>query len=130
MISAEKKSILVIDDEVFNLRLLTHMLSPEYTVYAIKDGQAGIEIAKERRPDLILLDIIMPEMNGYEVLAVLKASAETKNIPVIITSGIDTEEEKEKELLSQAAGCIHKPFDTDTVKAKVRSQMCSQMQIV
>ena len=121
MISAGKNTILVIDDEVFNLRLLTHMLGSEYTIYAAKDGQTGIETAKEHRPDLILLDIIMPEMNGYETLAALKASAETKNIPVIIISGIDTEEEKEKELLSQAADCIHKPFDTEIVKSKVRS---------
>ena len=115
--------ILIVDDEPSNLMLLTHILSREYTVYAAKDGQTCIEMAKEHRPDLIMLDVIMPEMDGYEVLSMLKAAEKTRDIPVIITTGLDTSEENVKEMLSQAADCINKPFNAEIIMSKVRSQM-------
>jgi len=121
MNSTEKNSILIIDDEAFNLHLLTHILNREYTVYAIKDGQTGIEIAKKHRPDLILLDIIMPKIDGYEVLSALKKSPETQNIPVIIISGLDAGDERED--LLQAADRITKPFNSDTVKSVIKKHL-------
>ena len=68
-----KNSLLIVDDEKSNLKVLRQILSPEYTVYAAKDGLDAIERAKEHLPDVILLDIIMPEMDGYEVLSALKS---------------------------------------------------------
>ena len=127
MNSAEKNKILIVDDEPSNLRLLTHILNREYSVFAAKDGQTCIEMAKEHRPDLIMLDVVMPEMDGYEALSTLKSSEKTRNIPVIIITGLDTSEENAeknvKEMLSQAAGCIHKPFNAEIILSKVRRQM-------
>ena len=84
MYKAGKNSVLIVDDESSNILALTHILRSEYTVYAAKSGKAGIQAAEKIIPDVILLDIIMPEMDGFDVLTQLKASAKTKNIPVFL----------------------------------------------
>ena len=85
---SEKNSVLVIDDEQANCLMLISILSPEYTVYVRKSGQDGIDAAEELLPDVILLDILMPDMDGYEVIAALKSSPKAKNIPVIVITGL------------------------------------------
>ena len=118
-----KNSILVVDDEHANSLALIHILSPLYTVYAEKNGQDAIETARELLPDLILLDILMPEMNGYEVLSVLKNTEETKNIPVIFITGLKGIEDEEKGLSLGAADYITKPFSPDIVELRVKNQI-------
>ena len=115
-------SILIVDDETVDHMLLTHILSPQYTVYVAKDGQSGIRRAKEILPDLILLDIIMPEMNGYEVLAALKNIEETREIPVIFITGLSSVEDEEKGL-TLAEDYIIKPFSEGVIKSRVRNQI-------
>jgi len=123
MSSDTKNSILIIDDEVSNLRTLTHMLGSEYTIYTAKSGANGIEKTMEYMPDLILLDIIMPEMDGYEVLAELKKLDTTAKIPVIFITGLDSTEDEERGLSLNAADYISKPFSPMIVKLRVRNQI-------
>jgi diguanylate cyclase (GGDEF)-like protein len=115
--------ILVIDDEKTNLMVLHRLLSPDYTVFTAKSGEDGISRAASERPDLILLDIIMPDMNGFDVLKTLKDSPETQNIPVIIITGLDNDRDEERGLLLGAVDYISKPFKNHIVIARVRTHM-------
>ena len=105
-----KRSILIIDDEKSNLNVLGHTLRRDYTVYTAKTGKTGLEIADEYLPDVILLDIVMPDMDGYEVMSKLKSSDRLKNIPVILVTGLTNKESVEKGMSMGAAGYIFKPF--------------------
>jgi diguanylate cyclase (GGDEF)-like protein len=120
---AKKNSVLIVDDETSNLMALTHILSREYVVYAAKNGPDALETAKEHVPDVILLDILMPEMDGYEVIAALKASDDTRTIPVIFITGLDSAMEEAKGLTLGAADYIAKPFSDAIVKLRVHNQM-------
>ena len=118
-----KNSILIIDDESTNISALKMILSPEYTVYASSDGQDAIETAEEFLPDLILLDVLMPDMDGYDVIGVLKKSAKTRDIPVIFITGLDDAGAEEKGLALGAADYMSKPFSPAIVKLRVRNQI-------
>ena len=119
----EKHSLLIIDDEKSSLNVLTHILRLDYTIYTAKDGKTGIEIANEYTPKLILLDIIMPDMDGYEVLALLKASEKTKNIPVIFITGLANGQDEKTGSMPEVADYIYKPFQAANVKEKVDTQI-------
>ena len=123
MDETKKNSILIVDDEKTNLMVLTHLLSQEYAIYTAKDGHDAISKAGKLLPDIILLDIVMPEMDGYEVLAALKSSEETRNIPVIFITGLDSSEDEEKGLVLKAADYISKPFRAAIVKLRVGNQI-------
>ena len=125
-----KNSILIVDDEGLNITALTHMLSPEYTVYIEKDGQGCIETAKEMKPDLILLDVIMPAMDGFEVIKILKSDQETKDIPVVFVTGLRNAQDEELGFVLGAADYINKPFSAAVVKLRVKNQLqiINQMQ--
>jgi len=84
----KKNSVLIVDDDTTNLKQLAHILRSEYTIYTAIDGASALEIAEESLPDLILLDVIMSGLNGFEVLAKLKLSDITKAIPVIFITGV------------------------------------------
>jgi len=119
----DKNSILIVDDENINILTLTHLLKPEYTVYAAKNGQYAITVAKKQLPDVILLDVIMPEMDGYEVLSLLKKDEETRKIPVIFITGLVNAEDEKKGLDLGAVDYIRKPLKDDIVKQKIRNQI-------
>jgi len=123
MDTVEKNSVLIVDDEKINLEVLREILYPEYAVYMTKSASAAIEMANKYLPDLILLDIIMPDMNGFDVLVTLKTSEQTKNIPIIIITGLDSDEYEEKGLALNAADFIRKPFSNNIVLARVRNQL-------
>ena len=123
MTGAKKNSLLIVDDEKSNILALTRILSQAYTIYAAKNGQDAIETAAEHMPDVILLDILMPEMDGYDVLAALKGSEKTRAIPVIIITGLDSPEDEEKGLALGAADYISKPFSPAIVKLRVQNQI-------
>ena len=122
--SDEKKySVLIVDDERSNIRVLNSILNPDYTVYAASDGRDAIEAAEEFLPDVILLDIIMPDMDGYDVVFRLKSSEKTKDIPVIFITGLDGKEDKKKGIALGASDYIAKPFIASTVKIKIKNQI-------
>ena len=118
-----KNSVLIVDDDTSNIIALTRMLSPEYTICAAKNGQDALEAAAAHLPDVILLDILMPEMDGYEVLAALKGSDTMRAIPVIIISGLDSVEDEEKGLALGAADYVSKPFHPAIVKLRIQNQI-------
>jgi len=119
----EKNTILIVDDETVNIRALSQVLLPEYTVYMAKDGRAAIEAAKNVTPDLILLDIIMPDMSGYEVITELKNSDQTREIPIIFITGLSSVEDEEKGFLLGAVDYITKPFNNTIVRVRVRQHL-------
>ena len=119
----KKHSILVIDDEKANIITLRHMLGNDYKLYAAKTGFEGLALAKKHVPDLILLDIMMPVMNGYEVYMILKNSEKTQNIPVIFISGLTDEDNVEKGMALGVVDYITKPFKSYVVKLRVENQL-------
>jgi len=119
----KEHSILIVDDDMSNLMVLTKILLPEYKLYTVTDGITALEKANKSLPDLILLDIIMHDMSGYEVLSELKKSERTKSIPVIFISGLSEENINDQMPANSAADYIMKPFDEATVKLKVRQQL-------
>ena len=115
--------VLVVDDETANIIALTNILSPEYTVYAAKSGPSAVKVAIEQAPDVILLDVLMPEMSGYETISILKGLDETRDIPIIFVTGLGQEEYEERGLELGASDYISKPFSSAIVKLRVRSQI-------
>jgi len=118
-----KNVILIIDDETANIMALTSILSTDYDVYAAKNGMDAIILAEEHLPDIILLDVIMPDMDGYEVIAELKNLETTKHIPVIFITGLNNPDAEKKGLALGAADYIPKPFNPDIVKLRVQIQI-------
>ncbi|MCL2018805.1 MAG: response regulator [Oscillospiraceae bacterium] len=123
MLQPVKNSVLVIDDQVLSDKMLTNILSPEYIVYTANNGKDGIESAEKYLPDVILLDIVMPEMDGYEVIQRLKNSEKTRNIPIIFLTGLSNFIEEEKGFALGAADYISKPFSAAIVKLRVQNQL-------
>jgi CheY-like chemotaxis protein len=113
----------VVDDEKINLKVLTQILSPDYTVYTAKDGQTAIDMVVEYLPDLILLDVIMQTMNGYKVLGKLKEAEKLREIPVIFITGLSSIEDEEIGIALGVADYISKPFSPAMVKLRVRNQL-------
>ncbi|MCL2019496.1 MAG: response regulator [Oscillospiraceae bacterium] len=116
-------SVLIVDDWEINLGILTNILSPDYTVYTATNGTGGIREAEKHLPDVILLDILMPERDGYTVLTALKNSDKTRHIPVIFITGLDNVDNEEKGLVLGAADYITKPFSNSVVKLRVANQI-------
>ena len=123
MSGPKKNSVLIIDDDKLAIIALTDILCPDYTVYAVKDGQDAIERANMFLPDVILLDVIMMDMDGHTVIKELKGSEKTKNIPVIFITGLSGSEDEKKGFKLGAADYITKPFIPDIVKLRVQNQI-------
>ncbi|NRD72529.1 diguanylate cyclase [Shewanella sp. VB17] len=118
--------ILIIDDAKDNRILLSELLIPDHKVFLAKDGVQGIKLACKHNPDLILLDVVMPGIDGYQVIKSLKNNESTMNIPVIfISSKISTEDER-MGLDLGAVDYITKPFNPPIVQARVRNHLRSQ----
>jgi len=118
-----KFNILIVDDEKANLLMLNKILSPKYTIYTSRSGEEVFDKIKDIRPDLILLDIMLPGISGFDVLQQLKEAPETRSIPVIIISGLTSEVDEEKGLLMGAVDYIIKPFKTAIILARVNTQL-------
>lgn len=116
--------VLVVDDQPSNLRFLSKLLTAQgYQVYRAICGQLALNLAIAHCPDLILLDIRMPEMNGYEVCRRLKATAETEQIPVIFLSVLDEMNDKLQAFRVGGADYITKPFQVEEVLARIDKQV-------
>ena len=121
--ASPKNSVLIVDDGKANIIALAHILSPEYTVYAAKNGRDAIEIANEHAPDVILLDVLMPESDGYEVLAQLKSEEQTRTIPVIFVTELNNIEDEVRGLNLGASDYISKPYSPAIVRLRVQNQI-------
>ncbi|MCL2269924.1 MAG: response regulator [Treponema sp.] len=121
--SSNKKRILIIDDEKINILALAHFLKPQYEIIVAVDGVSALETVEKHLPDLILLDIIMPDMSGFDVIAKLKGSAATKDIPVIFITGLSNASDEATGLSLGAVDYIAKPFNKPLVNARIASQL-------
>ena len=106
------KLILIVEDEPRNVTLLRDLLQVSgYKTIEATDGKQGVELAKARKPDLILMDIQMPEMDGLEATRILKADATTRNIPVLALTAYAMKGDEERILQAGCDGYITKPID-------------------
>ncbi len=120
----DKPRILVVDDERFNRTVLVDLLKTDYTVMLAKDGEQALKKARSRHPPgLMLLDIMMPGMDGYTVCERLKESPMTRDIPVIFVTAKQEHEDEEKGLDAGAIDYIAKPFSPAIVLARVRNHI-------
>ena len=113
------QKVLVADDDAINRQVLGELLKPEYTVLLAKNGEQALDLAARHAPDLILLDVVMPDMDGYEVLGRLRADPQTEHISVIFISGLDRPEDEANGLNMGASDYIAKPFNATVVTARV-----------
>jgi signal transduction histidine kinase len=118
-----KQTILVVDDLPENIDLLDGILRPQYKVKAALNGENALKIAFSDPPDLILLDIMMPEMDGYAVCEQLKADAQTCDIPVIFISALEEMEDKVKAFYVGGVDFIMKPFQAEEVLVRVETHL-------
>jgi len=119
-----KGDILVVDDTPANLRLLSRMLNEQgYQVRPVPDGQLALAAARAKTPDLILLDIRMPDMDGYQICENLKAETSTKDIPIIFISALDAIQDKVKAFTVGGVDYITKPFHVEEVLARVETHL-------
>ncbi len=124
LFSSLPATILIVDDTPANLRLLAGLLgNAGYQVRPARDGRMALSVAQANPPDLILLDIMMPEMDGYEVCRQLKADERTREIPVIFISALDDVHDKVKSFTLGAVDYVAKPFQAEEVLARVRSHI-------
>lgn len=112
----ENKTILIIDDDDDIREFLGDLLMTEgYATQGAESGRRGIEMASQLKPDLVLLDIMMPEMDGYEVCENLKSEAATRDIPVVMVTVKNDIADISRSLVTGASGFIVKPFDTESL---------------
>jgi len=125
---ARNGRILVVDDAMENIQILHHALRDEHEVLFALDGEKALELALEQQPDLILLDAVMPGMDGYAVCAALRASPRLQDIPVIFVTALSQPEDETRALEAGAVDFISKPFNVAVVRARVRSQLTIKRQ--
>jgi CheY-like chemotaxis protein len=118
-----RPSLLIVDDEPVNIDLLLDTFEHDYEVLAATDGKAALETARREQPDLILLDILMPGIDGYEVCRRLKGNRETQNIPVIFITALGDGSDEVRGLELGARDYLTKPIDPSSVKARVHNQL-------
>ncbi len=121
--SNPKPSILVADDTPTNLDLLGALLEGDYELLFAGSGSEALELTLAHSPDLVLMDILMPEMDGYEVCRRLKADVRTRDIPIIFISALDQEADEALGLELGAIDFISKPFSPPIVRARIRNHM-------
>jgi phosphoserine phosphatase RsbU/P len=120
----EKRTVLVVDDAPANLQIVNSILKDDYKIRVATSGAKALVLVKIRPlPDLILLDVMMPEMDGYEVCGILKATAEARDIPVIFLTGKTETDDETKGFEVGAVDYIHKPFSPAVVKARVHTHL-------
>ncbi len=119
---AQTKKILVIDDEESSQKLLRDMLVPhDYEIWVASDGEDGIQIAKKQNPDLIILDVRLPGMDGFKVQEILSQDESTKKIPVIFVTVKAGIKETLRAMTHGAVGYIEKPFSVKRLIGKVKA---------
>jgi diguanylate cyclase (GGDEF)-like protein len=119
----DSKKILIVDDEKMNIIDLAHFLKQHYEIIVAVDGTSALEAAEKHVPDIILLDVLMPDMNGFDVLVRLKDSAATMHIPVIFITGLSSAGDEARGLSLGAVDYITKPFNKSIVKARIKTHL-------
>ena len=122
--TSKMKKILFIEDEEALQKTLGNILSKEYEVIKALDGQSGLDLAKKEKPDLILLDLILPKMNGFDVLKNLKNDPATKDIPIIILTNLDSVVDIDKALsLGAKTYLVKANYSLEEIAEKIREDI-------
>ena len=119
----ERQKILIVDDAPANIQILHETLKEEYEVFFALNGKDALQNASTVIPDLILLDIMMPEMDGYEVCGTLKNNALLKDIPVIFITALDQADHETKGLELGAVDYVTKPFNPGIVRLRIHNHL-------
>ena len=122
-INSKRPTVLVIDDEQFNLSLMDGVLNKNYDVVKASNGPEALELAFATPPDLILVDVMMPVMDGFEVCRRLKENAATMHVPVIFVTAKNEIKDEELGFSVGASDFIHKPISAPIVSARVRTHL-------
>ncbi|MBU0490822.1 MAG: response regulator [Chloroflexi bacterium] len=123
-VDAPRANILIVDDTPANLSLLSQMLAKQgYQVRPVPDGPLALTAAQAEPPDLVLLDIRMPDMDGYEVCEHLKAHPQTRDIPIIFVSALEDIKDKVKAFTAGGVDYVTKPFQVEEVLARVATHL-------
>ena len=117
------KTLLLVDDEPANLQVLRNILSDHYRLLFARDGERALELARQERPDLILLDVMMPGLSGYDVCQVLKQHDSTAGIPVIFVTALAAAEDEARGFDLGAVDYITKPVSAPIVRARVKNHL-------
>lgn len=123
MIEDVRPTILLVDDEPINISVLAEFLAQEYRLLFAKTGQDALRIVHEKQPDLVLLDIGLPDISGYDVCRDIKTNQATQNIPVVFSTAKDSAEDEVIGLNLGASDYITKPFNIGLIRARVRNQI-------
>ena len=124
MINKNKPRILIVDDEKMNLKILVDLLKDDYVLVLARNGAQALKFSFQKPPpDLILLDVVMPGMGGYEVIKALKEQDSTKSIPVIFITSLRSVEDEEQGLRLGAVDYIKKPFSPPIVKMRIQNHL-------
>lgn len=118
-----KQRILIVEDVRLNAQILVNVLQDEYDLRVASNGLEALEMVKEQMPDLILLDIIMPEMDGYAVCAELQSDPKTRDIPILFLTALEGDQNEAYGLELGAMDYIRKPFSVPIVKTKIRNHL-------
>ncbi|MBU0962007.1 MAG: response regulator, partial [Proteobacteria bacterium] len=121
--SKQRNTILLVDDIPANIKILVGALRESYRLVVATSGLEAIRVALEKKPDLILLDVMMPDMDGYEVCKRLKARPETAKIPIIFVTAMNEEKDETRGFLLGAVDYIVKPVNPVIVKARVQTHI-------
>lgn len=117
-----QKKILVVDDDPVSLKMLSVRLEVNnFTAITAQDGEEAVEKVKQDKPDVIILDLMLPKMSGYEVCSMLKFDDNYKDIPIIVLSSLHEQEERDKAIKSGADSYFVKPFDLDLLVNKIKT---------
>lgn len=122
-VASQQPLLLLVDDEATNLKVLRHTLQDNYRLLFARDGQSALELVAKERPDLILLDVMMPGMSGHDVCRQLKQDPELKSVPVIFVTALADSSDEELGLELGAVDYIAKPFNPAIVRARVRNHL-------
>ena len=123
MLELSNCTVLVVDDTEANIDVIVEALGSEYEVIVAMDGESALEAVDSDPPDIILLDIMMPEMDGYKVCSRLKSYSKTRNIPIIFLTAMSETQNKTKGFELGAVDYITKPFEISEVKARVKTHL-------
>ncbi len=118
-----KSKILIVDDERFYINVLVSMLKDHYKLYIAKSGEQALNRISDNLPDLILLDIMMPDMDGYQTCQKIKAHSQWNEIPIIFLTGNTNQASKDKALEVGAVDLICKPISQSIVTALIKTHL-------
>lgn len=122
-----KPQVLIVDDDPVNIELLEGYLSKDYDILKAFDGNEALTIVEANPPDIVLLDLIMPGINGYQVCKKLKDDPKTNHIPIVIVTSLHETEDRNKAIEAGADDFITKPFDIMELSVRVKSHLRTKL---